>query len=74
MRPVVAGFWGRDAGRGVTTPPQETLPVVIIPEEGTRVPASPPTKCEICLHRRFICKGDTSIHAQGAYPRVALGA
>jgi len=25
------------------------------------------------VHRRFVCKGDASTHAQGTDPRVALG-
>ena len=29
---------------------------------------------KICIHTRFICKGDTSAHAQGTDPRVAKGA
>jgi len=28
----------------------------------------------ITMHRRFIYKGDTSTHAQGTDPRMALGA
>ena len=31
-------FWGRDAGRGITTPPQEPLPVVVMAEGGHAFP------------------------------------
>jgi len=39
-----------------------------------RTHASQSKGSEVCFHRQFIYKGDTSTPAQGTDPRVALGA
>ena len=55
-------------------------------KDGRSSNTSSPNRCARCayiyvyiymriyIHRRFIYKGDARTHAQGTYPRVALGA